>query len=323
MLQTSFGIATVAYLCLGAAASGAAGIAAASYIHSGARSAFAIKASLWTALASLLVGMGCLFVDLGRPLLALNISFFSNFTSWAARGFWLLLASLPVYTLLLIVVSRAPSKALASRWGFYRRNRNGIARALSWLTLLLSISLALYTGFLLYESFGVPFWRTPLLPTLFLCGSANIGLCLFLGIQSWHPSTRNPPRRRGLPGVRPATHATSARTATSTRPAAPAAVVALLAEAAVLALYLVWASASPVEAAAQSFARLAFGELSALFWLGIVLAGLLLPFFATLLGASQLGRRHAAAFATLALLGTAIGLAALRYGIVFSGITQY
>lgn len=308
MLQTSFGIATVAYLCLGAAGSGVVGVAAASYIASGARSAFAIKVSLWTALALLLVGLGCLFVDLGRPLLALNLSSFSNFNSWAARGFWLLLLSLLVYALLLVVVSRTPSRVMASRWALYKRSRDSIAKALSWLTLLLSVSLALYTGFLLYESFGVPFWRTLLLPALFLCGSANTGLCLFLWIQSLCPSTRSLPRRRGLPGA---------------RPVAPAAAIALLVEATVLVLYLLRASESPLTAAAQSFARLAFGELSALFWLGVVLAGLLLPFLATLLGASRLGRRHAAAFAILALLGTAVGLAALRYGIVFSGITQY
>jgi hypothetical protein len=50
---------------------------------------------------------------------------------------------------------------------------------------------------------------------------------------------------------------------------------------------------------------------------------LLIPFFATLLKASPLGKKYTVALATFALLGTTIGLVALRYGIVFSGITRY
>jgi formate-dependent nitrite reductase membrane component NrfD len=305
LLQTFFGIATVIYLCLGTAGSGLAGVAASSYIHSGARFGFAIKVSMWVSLAFLLAGMGCLFVDLGRPFLALNISFFSNFNAWATRGFWLLLVSMLVYALLLIVISKAPSRALASRWGFYKRNREGIARVFSWLTIVLSLFVAFYTGFLLYEGLGVPFWRTLLLPMLFLCGSANIGLCLFMWISSLHPFLRKPRRRHKVPNT------------------TPAAVVILLVEATLLTLYLIWASDSLVKAATQSFDHLVFGELSLLFWLGIVCAGLLIPFFATLFKASPLGKKYAVAFTTLAMLGTTIGLVALRYGIVFSGITQY
>jgi formate-dependent nitrite reductase membrane component NrfD len=307
LLQTFFGIATVIYLCLGAAGSGLAGVAASSYIHSGAQFGFAIKVSMWASLAILLVGMGCLFVDLGRPFVALNISFFSNFDSWAARGFWLLLASLFVYALLLIVISKAPSRAMASRWAFYRRNRDGIARVLSWLTAALSTFVAFYTGFLLYESLGVPFWRTLLMPVLFLFGSANMGLCLFLWINSLRSSARGPQRRQGAEGPG----------------ATPATVVTLLIEAALLALYLIWASNSPTAAVVQSFNRLVFGELSLLFWLGVVLTGLLIPFLTTLLKASPLGKKHATTLTTLALLTTTIGLAALRYTILFSGITLY
>jgi polysulfide reductase chain C len=305
LLQTFFGIATVVYLCLGAAGSGLAGVAASSYLYSGARYGFAIKVSGWVSLAFLLVGMGCLFVDLGRPFVALNVSFFSNFDAWATRGFWLLLASMLVYALLLIVISRAPSKAIASRGAFYKRNRDSIAKVLSWLTVALSAFLAFYTGFLLYESLGIPFWRTLLLPVLFLCGSANMGLCLFSWINSLRPLAQKPQKWREVPGATLAT------------------VVALLIEAALLVLYLIWASDSPVDAAKQSFDHLVSGELSLLFWLGVVGVGLLLPFLVTLLKALPFGKRLAVTFSTLALLGTTIGLVTLRYGIVFSGFTQY
>jgi formate-dependent nitrite reductase membrane component NrfD len=97
----------------------------------------------------------------------------------------------------------------------------------------------------------------------------------------------------------------------------------LLIEAALLVLYLVWASDSPVKAVTQSFEHLVFGELTLLFWPGVVCAGLLIPFLAVPLKASPLGKRHAIFFATLAMVGTTIGLVALRYGIVFSGITLY
>jgi formate-dependent nitrite reductase membrane component NrfD len=210
-----------------------------------------------------------------------------------------------VYALLLIVISKTPSKAMASRWTFYKRNRDGIARVFSWLTVVLSAFLAFYTGFLLYESFGVPFWRTLLMPVLFLCGSANMGLCLFSWINALHPLAQKPQRCREVPGTTPAT------------------AVVLLIETALLVLYLIWASDSPVKAATQSFDHLVFGEFALLFWPGVVCVGLLLPFLATLLKASPLGKRYAVAFTTLAMLGTAIGLVALRYGIVFSGITQY
>jgi len=305
LLQTYFGIAIVIYLCLGAAGAGLAGVAAFFYLNSRARFLSAIKVSIWSSLVFLIVGLGFLFVDLGRPLQALNIFNFSNFGSWATRGFWLLLTSMIVYALLLIVVSMTSSRFIALRWGFYKNIREALATILSWATIILSFCLAFYTGMLLYECLGIPFWGTLLLPILFLSSSTNIGLCLFLWINALSPSQFAVTRSR--------------RMSVTTR----VAVILLLVEAIVLTLYLVWASESNIEAVVQSFNHLVFGELTLLFWLCVVLSGYIIPAFTLLLGSSLLGQRQAKVFTTITMVGLAIGLVALRYGILFSGIIQY
>ncbi len=335
LLQTSFGIVTVTYLCLGAAGSGLAAVAAAFCIHSGARRGFAIKASLWLSITCLLAGMVCLFSDLGRPLLALNIAIFSNFSSWATRGFWLLFASALFCALLLVVVSRAPSKALALHWSFYRRSRNGIATVLSWCTVVASVGVALYTGLLLYASLGVPFWRTLLLPLLFLCGSANVGLCLFLwldflqlgarrqlGVRQ-RASMRESRKQGNISGAKQRVSVQASRGQRRMPGATIASIILLFTEAVLLTLYLIWARDSSVETAVGSFEHLVWGELAPLFWLGFVGAGLTLPILAVVLGATPLGKKHAMIINAFTLVCLGIGLVALRYGIVFSGFTQY
>jgi len=302
LLQTYFGIPIVVYLCLGSAGAGLAGVAAFFYLYARARFLLAIKVGLWIALVFLIVGLGFLFFDLGRPLQALNIFRFMNFNSWATRGLWLLLASIVVYALLLIVVSRTSSRFIASWWESYSRIRDTLAVVLSWMAAALSICVAFYTGMLLFEGLGVPFWRTLLLPMLFISGSANIGLGIFLWLVSLSPSKQNAPRPRGVPGI--------------TR----LAIILLLIEAAVLALYLVWAGGNSVEAVVQSLNHLVLGKLALLFWLCVVSFGYVVPFLALLLGSSQLGRRQPTLFTAIVMVGFAIGLVALRYGILFSGI---
>jgi len=291
----------VIYLCLGAAGAGLAGVSSFFYLRSGAKFLSSIKLSMWTSLLLLLSGVGCLLIDLGRPLTALNILKFSNFGSWATRGFWLLFVSIIVYILLLVVISKTSSGLIGSRWSFYKRIRESLAKVLSLITIGLSFGVAFYTGMLLYECLGIPFWRTPLLPVLFVNGSANIGLCSFLWINTLSYPKQTTQRSRGIPG------------------STLAVVSLLLLEAVVLFLYLAWANTSNHDAVVQSFNHLVLGELALLFWLGVVLVGYIIPLLAILLSSTKWGMGRARVLITIVMAGFAFGLIALRYGIIFSG----
>lgn len=80
----------------------------------------------------------------------------------------------------------------------YLSYRDSIAYALSALVLVFSCALAAYTGFLLFDSLGVPFWNTPLLPALFLFASLNVGASVFRALASFEDPGGIPLRAYGL-----------------------------------------------------------------------------------------------------------------------------
>ncbi len=281
------------------------GTAASSYLHSGARFLAGIKVSLWLSLCCIFVGGCCLLFDLGRPFVALNILQFINLNSWAARGFWLLVLAFITVCLLLFVVSKSSSHLLSSRWGFYKRHRGVFASALAWISIIVSIALALYTGFLLYDCIAIPFWRTFFLPTLFLGGATNLGIVLFACINSIASLKTKP----------------SITVNTKSYISISLAVLGL--EAMLIITFLNAASFSVFESASASVYYLVSGELSLMFWLTVVGIGLVATFLLSLSLFAWRGKKCVVVINTIIATCALIGSFALRYGIVFSGILLY
>lgn len=225
----------------------------------------------------------CLLADLGRPE-----AFYLLFTNPSGS-----LMSLGTFALTLLAVCMAVALAwggltLGSGW----RKAALAAKAVG---IIFSFVVMVYTGMLLQTAIAVPLWRSAWLWVLFLlsslsCGCAVIMLCActcggFAAIER---------TRRRIAGL-------------------DAAFIVLEAAATAAFILTVGADASihPIQA-------LATGGFAALFWLGFIGCGILIPLAAELMlliGCRRLGGTAAAVLAVLVLIG---GLC-LRFVIIGAG----
>lgn len=118
-------------------------------------------------LAALGVGTVLLLVDLLQPLKA--ILGVMNFSSWITWGILFI-----TFYMLFTVLYLAPYlNILTSVLGKYQKVTGTAAAVFGALV-------ALYTGFLVSSSPGIPFWNTPALPLLFLVSAFSTGVALMM-----------------------------------------------------------------------------------------------------------------------------------------------
>lgn len=122
-------------------------------------------------MAALGVGSLLLVLDLEQPLKAIYA--LSNFGSWITWG------------VLFISLYFVAGLVYAVPYVLKRRVAGAAQRAAGVAAMGLGLAVAVYTGFLLAGSTGVPFWNSPALPVLFVVsgfstGAALLMLCLVL-----------------------------------------------------------------------------------------------------------------------------------------------
>lgn len=192
----------------------------------------------------LATGALCLLADLGRPDRLLNLVI-SPAPSAITVGAFALAAALAV----------AAVFALAALLDGPRIPRVAAA-ALAIAGIAAGATVMVYTGVLLQGLASVLFWQTPLLPLLFALSSAScgIGCALFAAafVEARHPFVRPLVWLARIDGV------------------------LIVAEAVCLVVYLAWAFASPGTTPAA--AAIAQGDLAWLFWGGVGVCGLAVPF---------------------------------------------
>lgn len=105
-----------------------------------------------------LAGMLFLVTDLGVKKNVVR-AFVNVRTSWMARGSWIISA--------FTVLDAVQLAALVWHWGW--------PSALDAVTVVLAMATMFYTGFLLKACRGIPFWRTTMLPLLFLVSASSTG----------------------------------------------------------------------------------------------------------------------------------------------------
>ena len=239
--------------------------------------------------------MVCLLADVGRAdrlLLLLT----SPALSHVAVGAW----SLAVCAVLAVLAALA--------WdGLVRRWRFAAVQVLQAALALAALAVMLYTGLLLQSLSAVPLWATPWLPVLFTLSSLSCGSALVLAAAQL-------------------TGAASAFATVLGRLAVVDAVVIVL-EAAALAVFAGTALAGvggdfvvgrTAEALAASAEALVAGEAAWLFWGGLVLAGLAVPFALDVILARL--RRPRPAIALVAAACVLAGGLAMRYCVVEAGM---
>jgi formate-dependent nitrite reductase membrane component NrfD len=210
---------------------------------------------------------GPLFVAIGAPFLILDLGKKTRFlnaclnprTSWAGRGF-LILSSLIITGLGSFALAALPDLLpLAGIEAPGWLENRAVARALEAIALVLSFGTAAYTGIFLKSVRYIPLWNTWLLPVLFTVSALSTGsMAVVVALLGFGEIT-------GDPGFEALTHSII-----------PVEQVLVLVEGAVLALFVVFRYRAR-QASADSVRLLVKAELRLVFWIGVVVLGLVLP----------------------------------------------
>ena len=272
--QKSWGWRVATYLFLAGLGSGSTlvGIASGFLFRS---SSIVTKVGLFTGLPCVIVGCLFLFIDLGRPSL-FHLIIRRPKDSWIARGFFILSGFILLgLALILFWIGPWPlSKAWSSLW----KVLGCIAAVFAFLT-------SIYPALLLGCS-PIPLWNTPILPVLFLVSSVSMGIAAIV-LCTVHVL--------GLP---------------SQEVSFLVDLDAFLIVLEIFLLLLYFHGMKPSGTAKISVRKILVERFAPLFWGGVVLIGLVIPFVLELAGGWTL----------LPALFVLIGGYLLRYVIVLGGI---
>lgn len=172
-IQREWGWLVAIYLFLGCVGAGAYTIAAINgFLGEAVEPSTTI--GLWISFPALLIGSACLIADLGSPTRAI-LSGMKPKTSWIARGFWII----SVFMILAFVhwalhlftdVGATPGGRLA-------------VTVVAGFGILFAVLTMAYTGILLGASKGIPFWRSGIVPAVFVVSALVTGhFAIMLGM---------------------------------------------------------------------------------------------------------------------------------------------
>ncbi|MFH1699441.1 MAG: NrfD/PsrC family molybdoenzyme membrane anchor subunit [Candidatus Zixiibacteriota bacterium] len=160
-MQREWGWLIAAYLFLGGVAGGAYTIAAInSFMGDGLGLSTTI--GLWISFPAIMLGSLFLIADLGSPTRAV-LAGMKPGTSWIARGTWI------IFTFILISFAHLILHQFTDVG-----NTVGI-QALSIAGIVFAIGTMAYTGILLSASKGIPFWRSGIVPVVFVVSATVTG----------------------------------------------------------------------------------------------------------------------------------------------------
>lgn len=296
--QTQWGPLIAWYLFLAGAGAGAYLV---SYVSDRMGERYRALARPGVYLGAPLVAIGSLLLlfHLGNPLQVWRGILRPN-SSMMSLGIWILiiflvLSSLHLATFLLPKVFKFS------------------ARVMPWIkgcAAVFAVLAILYTGLLLGVVKAIPFWNTPVLPLLFLVSSISTGMgavLLVVGFQRL---------------LKPSSEATQS-SGESVHALSRVDVALIVTEMLVLFVFLFTMIAGGTTEAGSA-RSLVSGDNSVLFWLGLVVIGLLVPFALgawTITRSARISGRSLSAVTMLSAVCLLIGGLALRYAILAAGAT--
>ena len=170
-------------------------------------------------------------------------------------GTWLLTA--------FIGVSLAYAYTFVPDAPFLGERQGRLRKALAWVSVPLGISTAVYTGILLGAMPARPFWNSPILALLFLLSSISTGVALILLVRGILHQARSPEIEQAR------RESDYLLTATD--------VMLIGFELMVIFLFIMYAQLTIGGVKEAVAVILPGGDLAVLFWVGVVLVGLLIP----------------------------------------------
>ena len=172
-LQHDWGWLIAVYLFLGGVAGGAYTIAAInSFMGDGL--GLSTTVGLWISFPAILIGTLFLIADLGSPIRAF-LAGMKPGTSWIARGTWIIFIFMVLSFLHLVLLQF--TNVAASAGG------KTVIDIISIVGIVFAIGTMAYTGILLSASKGIPFWRSGVVPLVFVVSATVTGhFAIMLGI---------------------------------------------------------------------------------------------------------------------------------------------
>jgi formate-dependent nitrite reductase membrane component NrfD len=207
-----------------------------------------------------MIGCGLLILELGSFEVGnwfrwINLYKVMNLSPMSV-GTWLLTAFIGFS--LLYAYSFVPNAP-----GLPNERRYPLRRMLCWLGIPLGIATAVYTGVLLGAMPARPFWNTPILAMLFLVSSLSTGIAVILLARAIHGKVE-----AGAEAQRQHDYSGYLLTASD--------VMLIGFELLVIFLFIMYAHLT-IGAVKESVTVLFAGNLAMLFWLGVVVIGMLVP----------------------------------------------
>lgn len=286
-LQTSWGWLIAVYLFL-------AGIAAGAYIcafvsWSKFRGDNLIsRVGIFLAAPCLGLSILFLFFDIDRPAQFMN-AFFRPHSSMISVGTWVL-------TIFFVICAIQWLKCVLAREKTISESN------LVWFVgFIFAVLAAFYTGVLLWEMRGIPFWNTILIPLLFLASALSTGIgAVLIGAMVY----RSLKKDAGVDAI-------------NLHYLYKMDLALICIEAAILFVYLLVMGLSSQPAAVNSVQMLLTGSLAPVFWILFIVVGLVLPFyFEWSLYSKGISKHLSSTIAASCLL---IGGLTLRYLILSAG----
>ena len=187
------------------------------------------------------------------------------------------------------------------------------ARVLSWIKIIAAIfavATIIYTGLLLGVIEAIPFWNTPMLVVLFLVSALSTGISavvLIVGLQNLFARKSEATRSisEGVHGL--------------SRIELPLIVTELL-----VLFLLLFIMIAGSRTAAASARHLVSGAYAVVFWLGLVVVGLLVPFTLEALSITRSAKitgKNLSVLAVISAICVLVGGLVLRYSVLAAGIS--
>jgi len=164
-LQHDWGWLIAVYLFLGGVGGGAYTIAAINSFM-GTDLEVSTTVGLWIAFPALLIGTIFLIADLGSPFRAI-LAGMKPGTSWIARGTWIISVFM-IISFFHLILHQFTNVPISS-------GGKSLLDFISGIGVVFAIGTMAYTGILLSASKGIPFWRSGVVPVVFIVSAVVTG----------------------------------------------------------------------------------------------------------------------------------------------------
>ena len=263
MHEFHWGLPVILYLFLAGLGAGAVTVSGSVLLRKGGFGASRFAIARYGALIGplpVIIGTSLLIFELGQPFRALNLFYVLNLSPMSV-GTWLLSGFMGLsvlYALTFVPPSAGGGDRLAP-----------LRRGLAWICVPLGLSVAVYTGVLLGAMPSRPFWNSPILAGLFMVSALSSGVAIVALVGFiFHRNSTDHDVRADFENSNYLLISTDA--------------ILLATELVILFLFLMFAHLTIGDVRYAVSTILPGGAMASLFWGGVVLVGLLLPFLVEL-----------------------------------------